>query len=316
MLKISKLKFIWIIAMLCVVVSCTKEGQYQPKKKISTISSSYTTKVERLEGDVWVTVDESITPTYVSQIWSWNESANRVESISFYNENGELEYTDYFRYHKDNRLESIFWNPVERYDFIYLKDMLTAIKYYHGSTCEAAYVFSRSGKRIGKITYTAYRNRDGKAQPLPSCVLDFPLSIHSIKGLEQVKSFKGGTSCEYLLQWDKAGDNVDCIAYQTPTESLSFLFTYDNKSNPLYKLWEKDATFGGEYAYANFSCPCSFSKNNITLCSVLSNNKHIMDIHYTYSYEGDYPSSATWSYQYVEGDERHSVSMTTIYEYE
>ncbi|MBR0078196.1 MAG: hypothetical protein IJP72_07360 [Bacteroidales bacterium] len=34
------------------------------------------------------------------------------------------------------------------------------------------------------------------------------------------------------------------------------------------------------------------------------------------SYEGDYPSSATWSYQYVEGDERHSVSMTTIYEYE
>lgn len=311
----KKLMFCWSVAVFCVLmVSCTKEGQFNPKKKISTVSFSYTEKVEHMEGDTWVTDSDSSVSQHVSQKWEWY--GDRLESIVHYKENGEIDYTEWFEYRKDKRLSAILSGPIDRYEFVYLKDMLTTIKYYHGFTYEAAYVITYWGRRIGEISYIAYSSRAAEAHPLPSFVLDALLSMPQVKGLEQVGSHKGAASCEYVFSWDKNGDNVVCIGCHSPASEMSFLFAYDNKSNPMSGLWEMGSMEGCEHSYADFGYQGFISKNNITHCSVLLDNKPLMDVQYTYTYKGDYPGSATWSYEYEDGGERHSASSTTVYEYQ
>ena len=107
-----------IIAICAVLVSCNKEGQFNPKKKISKISYSEMEKDEFWDGISWITEEEELIPAYVGQVWNWN--GKKLESIDYYDEDGMFVATDNFSYN-GKCLSTISWST-GRYDFIYEKD--------------------------------------------------------------------------------------------------------------------------------------------------------------------------------------------------
>ena len=305
-MKNAKL-FIALIAICAVMVSCNKEGQFSPKKKISHISYSAIEKDEFWDGNSWIADEDDLIPTYVGQVWNWN--GKKLESIDYYEEDGTLVGTDNFSY-DGKRLSTISWGN-NRYEFIYEKGKLASIEYYYESTKSATYEITHNGNKISKITYNPVNSKAAEAHPLPSCVLGINIPC----GRNHKDGMKGVGACEYSFEWD--GDNVSKMVYTTSSYSMSYSFTYDKKLNPFYGLWDDDAVEGDFYSEIGFSI--LMSKNNVAHCTIVDEGESF-DLEYTYTYQGNYPTIATWTYteldEYDENEMyRYTSSVTTMFEY-
>ena len=287
-----------VIALLCsVMVSCNKEGQFNPKKKISKVTYSYTYKWEYYGDYGWETEDQG-SYQYVGQIWNW--SGKQLESIDYYDEDGTLDYTDYYTY-DGKRLSTISWGGSGRYEFVYDKGKLSSIEYYNGSTREAIYSVTHDGGKITKISYTSLGSKAAETHPLPSWMFNLPTS--SKQGEGTLRNPKGASSTDYIFEWD--GDNVKHFAIQTATDRADYYYTYDKKMSPWCGLWEV-----GELDY-----PMIMSKNNVTREEVkYDGSNEVYNISYTY--QGNYPTTATVNYSELEDDERYTGTSTTIFDYE
>lgn len=81
--------------MACLLmVSCNKEGEFNPKNKIDRIYYSSSHKSEIYENGYWETEYTNNTPKHVCEIWNWD--GNVLKSISHYYSDGELLYTEIF----------------------------------------------------------------------------------------------------------------------------------------------------------------------------------------------------------------------------
>ena len=295
------------------MVSCNKEGQYSPKKKISKISYSEMEKDEFWDGHSWITDEEELLPAYVGQVWNWN--GKQLESIDYYDYDGTFVATDNFSYN-GKQLSTISWST-GRYDFIYEKGKLSSIEYYYGDTKSAVYDITRDGKKISKITYTVINSvRGAEVHPLPSCVLGLNIPTPKSKHSDASADPKGSTTYEYSFEWN--GDNVSDMVYTSPLYSARYSYTYDNKLNPFYGLWNEDAVEGEFDAETGFSI--LMFKNNIAHCTVTDEDESF-DLEYTYTYQGSYPTTATVTYTELDEDiddeemYRYTYSMTTMFEY-
>ena len=76
------------------MVSCNKEGQFNPKNKIDRIYYSSSYKSEIYDNGYWETVSANNTRKHVSEIWHWD--GNTLKSISHYSPDGEMDYTEKF----------------------------------------------------------------------------------------------------------------------------------------------------------------------------------------------------------------------------
>ena len=300
-----------IIAICAVLVSCNKEGQFNPKKKISKISYSEMEKDEFWDGISWITEEEELIPAYVGQVWNWN--GKKLESIDYYDEDGMFVATDNFSYN-GKCLSTISWST-GRYDFIYEKGKLSSIEYYYGDTKSAVYDITHDGKKISKITYTVINSvRGAEIHPLPSCILGLNLPTPKSKHSVALADPKGSTTYEFAFEWN--GNNVSNMVYTTPLYSARYSYTYDNKLNPFYGLWNEEAVEGEFDIETGFSI--LMSKNNIAHCTVRDEDESF-DLDYTYTYQGNYPTSATMTYTELDEDDvemyRYTYSATTMFEY-
>ena len=91
--------FVGMLVLCALMVSCTKEGLYNPKKKISQITYTYSYKSEYWDGNSWVVEDE-YNGEDGHQVWNWN--GKQLESIDYYYD-GQLSYTDHFTYMRRER---------------------------------------------------------------------------------------------------------------------------------------------------------------------------------------------------------------------
>ena len=295
-MNMKTLKFFVGVVVLCaLMVSCTKEGDYSPKKKISKITQSYSYKSEFWDGNSWV-VDEEYSAQKGDQVWNWE--GKKLASIDYYFA-GVLAYTEYFTY-EGNRLASISYGGSGHYKFVYEKGKITSIDVYDGDERLAVYGITHEGGKITKIAYTSFSSRAADVHPLPSCVLDLGLPVQRGEtGLNAPK----GSSFEYEFEW--TGKNVKHCTYRSASYTAEYFYTYDKKSNPLYGLWEIDAV-----GFQMF-----VSKNNFSRVEVHSDNS-ISITDYSYTYQGDVPTIATGSSTSSSATERVSYSSSTIYDYE
>ena len=287
--------FVGVVVLCALMVSCTKEGKYNPNKKISKITHTYSYKSEYWDENSWV-VAEEYSGDDGSEVWNWN--GKYLESIDYYYE-GQLAYTDHFAY-DGNRISSISWGESSRYEFVYEKGKITSIELYDGSERVGVYGITHEGGKITKIAYTSFGNRAADAHPLPSSVL--ALNLPAQKGQPGLNAPKG-SSFEYEFEW--AGKNVKHCTYSSASYTAEYFYTYDKKLNPLYGLWEVE---GVDFQMV-------VSKNNVARVEVHSDNSiSIMD--YSYSYQGDVPTIATGTSTSSSATERVSYSSSTIYDYE
>ena len=295
-MNMKTLKFFVGVVVLCaLMVSCTKEGLYNPKKKISQITYTYSYKSEYWDGNSWVVEDE-YNGEDGHQVWNWN--GKQLESIDYYYD-GQLSYTDHFTY-DGKKLSSISWGSSEHYDFVYEKGKITSIELYDGADRVAVYGITHEGGKITKIAYTAFSGKAAAAHPLPSSVLDLNLPVQ--KGQAGLNAPKG-SSFEYEFEW--SGKNVKHCIYRSANYTAEYYYTYDKKLNPLYGLWEVEMV----------DFQMVVSKNNVSRVEIHSDNS-ISITDYSYTYQGDVPTIATGTSTSSSATERVSYSSSAIYDYE
>lgn len=311
-MKHAKL-FIALIAICAVMVSCNKEGHYNPKKKISTISYSNYAKEEYWDGSRWVLLNESLTPRYVGQVWTWN--GNLLESIEYRNPEGGSNGIDHFIY-DGHRLASITDDSGRsRKNFVYKSGKLSSIEYYTENTLDAVYNIIHTGNKITGIKYTAFTGKAAEARPLPSYVLglDLPTQLGVTDKSTRSASF------EYFFEWE--GDNVTHFSCVDQGFVEHQYLTYDKKLNPFRGIWD-------EFAVSLNSSYCGqaimSSKNNIIHCKLVQGGDSY-EFEHSYSYKGKYPVEDVWtnvSEYYRDDDDlpgdgpyRYTVVVTKNYEY-
>ena len=285
--------FIALVAICAVMVSCNKEGQYNPKKKISQISYTESYKSEYWDeyDSEWVVADHG-SSSYVGQRWNWNGKV--LESIDFYESDGTLDYTEYYTY-DGKQISSVNYGGSGRYDFVYEKNKLSAIDYYVGSTHYYHYAITHDGNKISKMTLTVLNDDyKGEVPSLPSFLRNIPT--------KQLQKASKADNYEWRFEWD--GDNLMHIAFLEPGDSYDLYYTYDNKLNPMCGLWDMES--GGIAAF--------MSKNNIVREEYRWDGEtEVSNISYTY--QGNYPATATTSYNYNSDDYRYTSTTTTNFDY-
>ncbi len=288
----KRLSFLFVIALICsVMVSCNKEGQFNPKKKISQISYANSYKSEYWDEYSLEWETEQGSSNYVGQRWNWN--GNLLESIDFYESDGTLDYTEYYTY-DGKQISSVNYGGSGRYDFVYEKNKLSAIDYYVGSTHYYHYELTHDGKKISKMTLTVLNDSKAEMPSFPSFLLNIPT--------KQLQKASKGVECEWRFEWD--GDNLKHITYLEPGDSYDLYYTYDNKLNPMCGLWDMES--GGIAAF--------MSKNNIVREEYRWDGEtEVYNISYTY--QGNYPATATTSYNYNSDDYRYTSTTTTYFDY-
>ena len=261
--------------------SCTKEGQYNPKKKISEIvfNSSY---VETISG---ITITDTR-----KEVWTWN--GDLLSFIDYYNSRGERLYTESFRYDDKNRIAEIH-NSDQKLVFDYDDNLIDEITYYdsHNSIVEKI-EFEHKG---GKITSIMVEGSDDYGQKSFN-----PLRYFLPEDVAEtvMKSASKGVT-HYTLTW--TGKNITKMEASGQTNA-TWEFTYDDKVNPFKSLFD---LFNSGYAMM-------LSSNNVTR-SVYTTDNERSTVDYTYVYDGKYPVKK--QYQTVYSGYFSNYPVNCVYEY-
>ena len=262
-LIMKKVFFIFCI-LACCLVSCQKEGEFSPERKISKI---YTT-------DIYGNRE-------LSEEWIWEN--NNLERIDYYIR-GVVTYSYNFSY-QNNRLVSLTCNQKNmRIDYQYEKGHLVSAQTYKDDKLMADYQFTYKNGHMS--TVCAKYHYDDKSEPIQLCnPLDFILSYDVAHTLNQLFEKQNGKSKgrileeEFSLSW-KNGDLIKIsttllIAHSGLNSGYTVSATYDKHRNPFYGAFN---TLWGNPEMT------SYSKHNITQ---ITGNQY-KEI-YTYTYDGNFP---------------------------
>ncbi len=289
--------FAMAMVLLCVAVSCEKDGVYNPKQKIDRVYCSY-------EGKYLIDGEYEAIPKHVQQVWNWN--GNQLNSISFYDEDGELDHTENYTYDSKNRLSEITWGGNGKYKLVYDGDRLSNIEYFYESTLDERMELVYDGKNISEINVTYYYDDLFKGEKAPLSPAIFRIILPDLDAqsadrlLAQIKAKDANKSIEtysILFEWD--GKNIKKVTLDYGEIKYYQEFSYDNMKNP----------FKGLFNLNNFGYTDICSANNIVRVTLAYD--YIEEYEYNYTYEGKFPATKTISYS----DSEYSYSSTYYYEY-
>lgn len=293
-------KFLAIFAVISVLcISCKKEGVFSPKNKIDSIYFSSTRTAEDLVGNEWVTIDESSVPKSLEEVWNWE--GDLLKSIDYYH-HGDFDYTEYYEY-DNKRLVSINWGGDVHYSLTYQNGKISTIYLYYtyDSSPAEACVFTHKNGKISQITYydNGYITSEQALKMmrpfrffLPNSSMEsFTKTMCKIHSENQAKDYE-----PFIVQLEWQGNNVKKMTYLNGTHTDGFDYTYDNKLNPYYGLFNME-----EFADKPF-----LSKNNIIGDGTYE---------YSYTYDGNRPTTQSCSYTSTYEDFRESINYTYYYEY-
>ncbi len=298
--------FAMAMVLLCVAASCEKDGVYNPKQKIDRVRYSYH------ETDYFDSGNES--GNYVQQVWNWN--GNTLNSISFYDEDGDLDYTENYTYDSKKRLSEITWGGSGRYKLVYAGKRLSYIEYFYNSTMRQRLEFIYDGKNVSEIIKTNYSSSDYKENKvllspaifriiLPN--LDVQSADRLLARINAESANKGTTTSptkfetttsSIKFEWD--GKNISRITFNDGAYRYYVTYSYDNMKNPFKGLFDLD-----EF---DFTGICS--ANNIVKETYIEDD-YMEEYEYTYTYDGKVPSTKTYSHR----DSDYAYSYTYSYEY-
>ena len=286
--------------LLCAATSCEKEGVYNPKQKISRIYYSAEIKDH---GETFNT------DKLLKEEWNWN--GNLLESITYYNDEGNQAAVETYEY-DGKRLAAIHCGYNNKYVFNYDGKRLASVDFYNGESMVQTAEVIHDGKKITGLNVTEWVNDlYPEALPMRTSVLRFILPNLSEQAASQLLAQirqANEKMCDlhysFLFEWE--GNNISKITEIGLASTQVFEYTYDNMKNPFNGLFDINEL--------EFYSLCA-SENN-----ALSETLHLADTliagEYTYTYDGKYPATRSWTHTnaYDFGNE-YSETYTYYYEY-
>ncbi|MDD3691470.1 MAG: hypothetical protein PHO77_05250 [Bacteroidales bacterium] len=266
--------------------ACDKDGIYNPKEKIKTISYS--------TGDTKV----------LQETWTWDK--NLLTKITYNSEDG-----DYTTFEYDKKQVSKIIEYSEGVEdgymlFTYDKALLQKMEMFYDGNLTMKAEVTHDKKKITKITITEVdleefaTTKSLDYKQFLTRMMRFVVGKESAKIITQHLLLKSDNS--YSIEFIYEGDNVK-------TEKLTALgvniytiaYTYDDKMNPFC-----DALYYGE------SGAISMSKNNVLTAKQTSAMEEAsMETEYTYVYDGKWPTEQKTTFSYY----GQTFSETYYYEY-
>lgn len=278
----KKFKFLPIllgVLFVASMISCTKEGVYNPSKKIQRVynASTYTDK-------------------YLSQVWNWE--GKLLKSVDHFSSGGGLSFTENFTYDGSRLIRVDDFSNSEYATFDYDGSVLKTYNYYYKNKLSSTINFTYDGKKVTQIIYTIYDDKKVESHltaPVPAIIRE---SMDVLA--EKADASKGLRTITYQFTW--TNDNITKMVGTSEGEMMTATFTYDAKNNP----------FKGYLNLYSVEDPSMFySKNNVTQYMQTELNGENDIYNYTYQYDGnDYPTMSIRTR--VDSD----YSFTTFYEYD
>lgn len=254
-----------VFAFAMVFTSCTKEGQYMPKQKISEIVH---TKYYKMPMGTTISYTER-------EVWSWN--GKLLSYIDYYDANGDRSSTSLFRYDGDNRIEEIdYKNVTAKYEYDGNSIKTISIFNQNGSL-RGKYEFEHKGNTLTAINVTTNSGKSMEALPFnPLC---FFLPENAANQVMESAATKG--SSRIVLTW--SGKNVT-VADISGSEMATYKWTYDEYSNPFKALLDMGTD----------DASMIFSENNVVREEVTTNNTTTAT-DFRYTYDKKYPVKKEWT---------------------
>ena len=297
-----------VLALGVFFVSCNKEGKYNPKNKIDRIyqSSSYKYEVNH-EGN-WETEEDGSTPKHVREIWNWD--GNVLKSISYYNSDGSMEYTEDYGY-DGKRLVSISrLDREQHWELNYEKGKLSTMDLYDGTNKAISYEFIRDNGNISEIKISVVGGEKSAVTRAPMNALRFFIPAANTESMmmamakiNERHTTKNAFTYSIKLEWD--GKNISKTTYELGAYKEAYEFTYDEKLNPFYGMFDIE----------QYDAQGMLSKNNVTRYVSRDSDNDIDERNYTYTYSGKVPSSRSYVNAYNTEYSRSTYTYSDYYEY-
>lgn len=275
------------MAVCLLLFGCQKEGVYNPSKKIKRV---YT--------------QEQGYPRYLNQEWSWDK--NHLAKIDYFY-GGQLDYTEHYKYDKQNRIvriEDYYYG--DYWTITYNKNGYDRIDYFWKGIPEESYQFEYKNNKISRVNCTFFDYKSTKTGGFRSMILPKEIA-EKVCEKQQTSATKSMGYATVTFEYE--GSNVikmqliDGGAIDTYTYS-----DYDQKLNPLYASMQYPNL-------GNFEGMTHYSKNNPGRTVNTWNyggGTGILPIDYIYNYDGNYPIEITK--MYIEGI--YTYRITTFYDYQ
>ncbi len=288
----KKFKFLPIllgVLFVASMISCTKEGVYNPKKKVQRVYYSVSS--------AWGSIDK-----YLGQTWNWD--GNKIKSIDHYTSNGNTSYTENFTYDGNRIVRVDDYKNAEYTTYDYDGSHLKTINYYYRNKVERTMVFTYNSGKVSQIQITYYDAKKGDRHLTSSIIPFFPEKVNkAMSAFAEKADVKGVVTANYQFTW--TDNNVTKIIASSEGEMTTMTFTYDAKKNPFLGFLCLEMGEDGIDSY--------YSKNNVTQYMESDINGENYILNYTYQYDGnDFPTMCIES----ELDDEDNYIYTTYYEYD
>lgn len=265
--------FVFISASL--LMSCQKDGQYLPKKKIA--------KIEHVTSSTIF----GVTTTAVTSYQEWEWSGKLLTKITLRSGDGDVNGFIVPQYDSKKRVTSLHCvsgSDIDDFNFTYDGKNLMKITHYSSDKDVAEYTFTKDGKNVVEITVNSYTSKDYEIAAINPLQFVLPNEI-----AEVIKPSAEKATVVYKLVWD--GKNLASMEEQRNGVLVAnYDWNYDDFINPLKGLFSNGngSLNGFEVLYSANNVVESHSVTHLAISDVESHNK------YDYMYEDDYPVKKTW----------------------
>lgn len=306
--------FATIVAAVCLLAGCQKEGKYNPKEKIANIYSEYGSSSEYFDGQQWQTDNQYSSGKQLSEVWTWD--GKKLTQIDYPDD--EYPETIRFSYDGSQLVEAV--TDEQQIRFTYDGKLLSKAEvfYLYGGqpTLAMTYTFEHDGKKISRVTLSGMGmepfNTNSKAQHshLQKLLLAnfWPQSTAAQRAIKKLQACASKDNQSITIDYTWDGDNVSKLQSQQQGFSVSVSFEYDDKNNPYQGFVLSGA--GMSETGVEFC-----NRNNIVKETYTYMDGQEDTESYSYEYDGKWPTSCTYHYTYQSDDYRESSFTTTYYEY-
>lgn len=279
------------VALMFVFASCTKDGVYTPKKKISKIYKTVVT--------------EQASVKELAETWTWD---GKLLSKIDYGDDVVVNFT------YDKKQLTTITNGNSRLELNYddKGKYLDNIKFYWKDVLGGTYTFTHNDKHLISGYTLEYANDDEMKAECALLVENvFRFIAPEVAHTEACEFAKIATSShkgdnKYTVEYTYDGKNIIEQVATDGNEKATYTYTYTEYNNPFYGMLSED--MGIE----------SLSKNAVSTCVRKVENLPDYNYSYVYKADGKVPTQVTETFTWTisMGNLSTTHTETTIYDYE
>lgn len=284
-------RFILSFVVVLLVAGCGKrEGVVPSQKRID--------KVLAVENRIQESDTIFAGVEYVAEQWTWE--GKKVIRIDY---RGENQYSENFFHDGRKIVRTTVPAYYLRSEFKYEGRRLEQIEVFRRDKLSATMSFIHDDDGVNEIVCRRIVADSDMLWPMWT---PMPLKVLLGNGvaeaigrdvaaqMKQTRSMKSAAEVHYALTWDKDHESVVSIAVSGSVEKpYTITLSYDDKKNPYNQLFANHELNETIFGFR------MLSEHNVTSIQKPFENNSEIDFRYSYTYDGDYPSSRKLNYKYL-----------------